>query len=58
MAAMVQPAGKAKKIAEKLLGKPKRETTNTHREPQTTGEQAEQQMNNMWRNHVYSVLHD
>jgi hypothetical protein len=57
MPAMIR-YGKGKKIAEKLLGKPARQTDNKHEEPQTTGEQASRQMDNMWRNHVYTTLHD
>ena len=58
MAAMVPPKGKARKIAEALLGKPERTTANQHKEPQTTGEQAAEQMDNMWRNQVGTTLHN
>jgi len=58
MPAMVPPKGKARKIAEALLGKPERTTANVQKEPITTGQQAEQQNDNMWRNQVQTTLHN
>jgi hypothetical protein len=55
---MVPPKGKARKIAEALLGKPERTTANVQKEPITTGQQAEQQNDNMWRNQVQTTLHN
>lgn len=49
MASMVQPAGKAKKIADKLLGRKKeRASTKRDKEPETTAEQSYKQLAD-WR---------
>lgn len=55
---MIQPNNKAKRIAEKLLGKVKENRASSFKEPADTKSQAAEQMDNMWRNQVQTTLHN
>jgi hypothetical protein len=49
MAAMVQPSNKAKKIADKILGRKKEKASNkSNKEPESTAEQSYKQLAD-WR---------